>query len=134
MAGRCLPWSFPRADRQIPDAIPDLGGGDDAGLEALTGATPGSEFQVATMRAGGQAAIRLANSCRLLKVSKGLLAAAAYPLSVPVRLDNGPGYRDYPKAPHGLSARELESYLREHAAEICHTAQRPAGSRAEVNT
>jgi len=41
---------------------------------------------------------------------------------------------DFLDVPHGLSARELESYLREHGEEICHTAQLPAGARAEGTT
>jgi hypothetical protein len=39
---------------------------------------------------------------------------------------------DFLRVPHGLNAKELESYLREFGEEICHTSQRPAGVRAEV--
>jgi hypothetical protein len=44
----------------------------------------------------------------------------------------GPGMLllDFLHVPHGLSARALEGYLREHGGEICNPRQRPVGSRA----
>jgi hypothetical protein len=48
----------------------------------------------------------------------------------------GPGMLllDFLNVPHGLNARELESYLQEHGAEICNAWQRSVGSRAEETT
>src|SRR5450631_4524223 len=46
-------------------------------LNRFTGATPGRQFQVATIRSGGHAAIRSASSLRLLNVSKGVGVAGA---------------------------------------------------------
>lgn len=46
-------------------------------LNRFTGATPGRQFQVATIRSGGHPAIRSASSWRLLNVSNGVVVAAA---------------------------------------------------------
>jgi hypothetical protein len=48
----------------------------------------------------------------------------------------GPGMLllDLLNVPHGLNARELERYLREHGAEICNPWQRSVGSRAAGTT